>query len=61
MDGAETGDEQDVGKGSSVKPTLRKVREGWGTHSVGLGKFVKKERVGHPPKYAKDGAPTVLA
>ena len=54
MDGAETGDEQDVGKGSSVKPTLRKVREGWGTHSVGLGKFVKKERVGHPPLFVTE-------
>ena len=33
-----TGSEQNIGKGASVNPTLRKVREGWGTLRFYLGK-----------------------
>jgi hypothetical protein len=32
---------------ASGVPTLRKVREGWGTHSFCAGSEIK--RVGHPP------------
>src|SRR6266567_2337720 len=49
MDRAETGSEPDAGERTVVQPTLRKEREGWGTHRDGLGKKVKARRVGHPP------------
>ena len=33
------GNEQNIGKGASVNPTLRKVREGWGTRHYATGKI----------------------
>ena len=36
---------------ASEVPTLRKMREGWGTHSFCAGSEIK--RMGHPPPFAK--------
>lgn len=37
VDRPATGREQGFGKGASVNPTLRKVREGWGTRQFKSG------------------------
>jgi hypothetical protein len=40
------GNEQNIGKGASVNPTLRKVREGWGTRQCCAGeKALMQERL----------------
>ena len=49
MNGTEKGSKQNVGERTVVQPTLRKLREGWGTRCVGNGKGLSTEWVGHPP------------
>lgn len=43
-DGCGMAVQADVGRAGGVEPTLRKKREGLGTHE-----FVKTEKAGHPP------------
>ena len=51
MDCPTTGSNQIVGEGIVVNPTLRKVREGWGTLSVlAWVSSQQNGRVGHPPR-----------
>src|SRR5665213_260657 len=47
------GSEQNTGKGASVNPTLRKVREGWGTLNVVVLREKRRWGKGGPPALQK--------